>query len=80
MIENTNFVDTIDYSNLFCIFLTSFVVFIQIFYNSAYISKHKTPVVKSVREIFQHFGIIYDKVITSKELSNFITIFKKEND
>ena len=80
MIENTNFVDTVDYSNLFCIFLTSFVVFIQIFYNSAYISQHKTPVVKSVREIFQHFGIIYDKVITSKELSNFITIFKKEND
>ena len=76
MLERIDVVTYTDNSTLLALFLMSFVIMIQIIYNSAYLSKHKTLVIKSVREIFQHFGIVYDKIISEKELSEFIKIIE----
>ena len=76
MLERIDVVTYTDNSTLLALFLMSFVIMVQIIYHSAYLSKHKTLVIKSVREIFQHFGIICDKIISEKELSEFIKIIE----
>lgn len=74
ILDLTDIENEIDVEKLLTISLISFVIFIQMFYNSAYISKHKIPITKSVQELLRCFEPSYDKIISSESLKSFIKI------
>lgn len=74
ILDLTDIENEIDIEKLLTISLISFVIFIQMFYNSAYISKHKIPITKSVQELLRCFEPSYDKIISSESLKSFIKI------
>jgi hypothetical protein len=74
ILDLTNIENEIDLEKLLIISLISFTLFIQMFYNSAYISKHKVPITKSVQELLRCFEPSYDKIISSESLKKFIKL------
>jgi hypothetical protein len=52
----------------------AYVLFIEMLYNNAYLSKNKVPVVKSVQELLKRFEPYYNKIIPGKTLKEFIKL------
>ena len=51
-----------------------FNMIIQLFLNSAYLSKNKSPVIQSVNELFKKLNPTYDGIVTGESLKNFIKL------
>jgi hypothetical protein len=73
ILENIS-IESISIKTLYVLTIHSFVNFINMIYYNAYISKNKVPVIKSVQELLKNFEPSYDKVISGKELKEFIKL------
>ena len=73
ILDHLDLIDT-DVSTLFGAFLMSTVMFTQTVYMSAYISKNRTPIVKSVETIMRDFGFSFDSVVKADELLKFVPL------
>lgn len=73
ILENIS-IESVSIKTLYVLTIHSFVNFINMIYYNAYISKNKVPVIKSVQELLKNFEPSYDKVISGKELKEFIKL------
>ena len=73
ILENIS-IESVSIKTLYVLTIHSFVNFVNMIYYNAYISKNKVPVIKSVQELLKNFEPSYDKVISGKELKEFIKL------
>lgn len=72
ILDHLNIVSA-DMSSLFGSFLMCVVMFVQTIYMSAYVSKYKVPIVKSVETIMRNLDLPIDSKMTSEELAKVIS-------
>lgn len=74
LIERTDLVSETNMSYLFGLFTMTFNIFTQLFFNSAYLSRNKQPVVMSVTELFKRFTPNFNNIIDGDSIKNFIKL------
>jgi hypothetical protein len=72
--EHTDIATETNTELLYGIFAMVFNMIIQLFLNSAYLSKNKSPVIQSVSELFKKLNPTYDGIVTGESLKNFIKL------
>ena len=78
MLERTDLVHESDTNLLFGMFTLVYNIVVQLFFNSAYLSRNRTPIIQSVNELFKRFSPNYDNIIAGSTLKDFIKFNKKE--
>ena len=72
LLEKTNLVT--DTNSVLGLTLMGYNMFIQLFYNSAYLSQYKTPVIKTVKELMKYINEDCEFVINSKTLKKYLRL------
>ena len=78
MLERTDLVHESDTNLLFGMFTLVYNIIVQLFFNSAYLSRNRTPIIQSANELFKRFNPNYDNIIAGSSLKDFIKFNKKE--
>ena len=78
MLERTDLVHESDTNLLFGMFTLVYNIVVQLFFNSAYLSRNRSPIIQSVNELFKRFSPNYNNIVAGSTLKDFIKFNKKE--
>jgi hypothetical protein len=74
ILEHTDITTETDAKLLFGIYSMVYNMVVQLFFNSAYLSKNKAPLVQSVNELFKRLNPNYNSIVSGDSLKNFINL------
>ena len=72
ILERTDLVHETNTDLLFGMFTLVYNIVVQLFFNSAYLSRNRAPIVQSVNELFKRFNPNYNNVIAGSTIKDFI--------
>ena len=74
LLERTDIINETDMQHLFGLFTMTYNIMVQLFFNSAYTSKNKQPLVNSVTDLFKRFTPNYNNIINGESIKKFVNL------